>query len=189
VLLDPWNKICVARCEVIAGSVVHRTRRIEGLICSLEGVVAVGPRPERRLLVGGGTAQQASKGAASASATARSSGGAVAGLHLGRRGRVAAAVQELELVDVVGAGAGVERDAAVAVHGGGALVGGPRRPGDVEVDLGAVLVAAAVAAGRLRLLDVEVDELRRRLLPPSSASLERHDLHAMDRIDGTGDYW
>jgi hypothetical protein len=140
---------------------------------SLEVVVAVGrPRPERRLLVDDGTAaaEEAAEGC-------RIRAAAVAELHLGRRQRVAVLQ---ELVEAAAARAAVEREGgsgSVAVDG--ALVGRRRRPGD----LGAVL--AAVAAGGLRLLDVEIDEVRRGLPPASSAdgascscssSLVRHDL-------------
>jgi hypothetical protein len=138
---------------------------------SLEAVVAVGgPRPERRLLVDDGTAaaEQAAEGC-------RVGAAAVSELHLGRRRRVAVLQ---ELVEVAAARASVEREGgggSVAVDG--ALVGRRRRPGDLRA------VLAAVAAGGLRLLDVEVDEVRRGLLPPassadgaSSSSLERHDL-------------
>lgn len=67
---------------------------------SLEVVVAVGPRPEGRLLVDDGAAEQAAEAAARGGGGRRVGGGAVAELHLGRggRGRVAAAVVQ-ELVD------------------------------------------------------------------------------------------
>jgi hypothetical protein len=150
---------------------------------SLEVVVAVGcPRPERRLLVDDGTAtQQAAEGGRTTCRCGTRAGTAMPELHLGHRRRV---VVLQELVDVEAAAAadrgGVEREGccgSVTVHG--ALVDRRRRcPGDVVVYLGAVL--AAVAAGGLGLLDVEVDELRRGLLPPSSgtsaSSLERHEL-------------
>lgn len=94
-----WIKTCVAQDHTL-----------DEWVCSLEAVVAVGPRPERRLLIDGGAAKQAAKGASSA--THRGGGrvgGAVAELHLGRRGRgrVVAALQEL--VDVGAGGGGVER--------------------------------------------------------------------------------
>ena len=92
---------------------------------SLEVVVAVGPGPERRLLIDDGAAEEAAEAAGRPRGGGRVGGGAVAELHLGRsgggRGRVAA-MQEL-----VDGGGGVEREAPVAVHGGGALVGAGRR--------------------------------------------------------------